>query len=384
MSSDELVQCDTFDFEVHSTDGAARTATVTTTHGEIETPVFMPVGTLGTVKAMRPDQLADEVEAQIVLGNTYHLFLRPGLEVIEMHGGLHEMMNWDRPILTDSGGYQVFSLEQLREIKEDGVEFRDHLSGAKHFFTPEKVIEIQETLGSDIMMAFDECPPADVDDDYMIESMERTTRWEKRCLEARTRSDCALFGIIQGGTSEKLRHRHAEQLCELPFDGFAIGGLSVGEPSEAMYDTVEFTTPVMPEDKPRYLMGVGTPEDLVECIRRGIDMFDCVLPTRNARNGQCFTSRGRIKIRNAPYTMDSKPLDPDCDCYTCTNFTRAYLRHLYKSREILASHLCTLHNLRYYHRLVEDARSAIDAGQFEQFRRQFYEERDGEPTPPPA
>lgn len=382
MNTSDLVECDQFEFHVTSSDGDARTGRVHTGHGAIDTPVFMPVGTLGTVKAMRPDQLENEVEAQIVLGNTYHLYIRPGLEVIELHGGLHEMMNWDRPILTDSGGYQVFSLEDLRNIQEDGVEFRDHHSGARHFFTPEKVIEFQETLGSDIMMAFDECPPADVDDDYMIDSMERTTRWEKRCLRARTRSDCALFGIVQGGTSRELRHRHVDELCQLPFDGFAIGGLSVGESSEAMYETVGFTAPVMPSDKPRYLMGVGFPEDLIECIWRGVDMFDCVLPTRNARNGQCFTSRGRIKIRNAPYKLDDQPLDPDCDCYTCSQFTRAYLRHLYKSREILASHLCTLHNLRYYQQLVAGARQAIQEGNFDDYRNRFYAMRDQQPPTP--
>ncbi len=375
MKTSDLVKCETFGFEETARDGTARAGVVTTTHGRIETPIFMPVGTLGTVKAMRPDQLRDEVEAQIILGNTYHLYLRPGLEVVELHGGLHEMMNWDRPILTDSGGYQVFSLEQLRTIEEDGVEFRDHLSGERHFFTPEKVIQIQEVLGSDIMMAFDECPPADASEAYMRESMARTTRWEKRCLEARTRSDCALFGILQGGTSEILRREHVEELCDLPFDGFAIGGLSVGEPSPAMYETVAFTTPMMPADKPRYLMGVGKPEDLVECIAGGVDMFDCVIPTRNARNGHCFTSRGTIKIRNAPYALDTDPLDPDCDCYTCNNFTRAYLRHLYKSREILASHLCSLHNLRYFLNLVRQARRAIVDGNFAEFRRQFYEQR---------
>lgn len=375
MKTSELVKCETFEFEALADDGQARAGRITTGRGVIETPIFMPVGTVGTVKAMRPDQLKNEVEAQIILGNTYHLYLRPGLEVIGLHGGLHEMMNWDRPILTDSGGYQVFSLKDLRKIEEDGVEFRDHISGAKHFFTPEKVIEIQEVLGSDIMMVFDECPPSDVSDRYMRESMARTTRWEKRCLKARSRSDSALFGILQGGTREDLRAEHADALCDLPFDGFAIGGLSVGEESEAMYDTVEFTTPMMPEDKPRYLMGVGKPTDLVECIARGIDMFDCVIPTRNARNGQCFTSVGVVKIRNATYAEDLAPLDPNCDCYTCTNFTRAYLRHLYKSREMLAGQLCTLHNLRYFQTLVTQAREAIIGGRFQEFRREFYSRR---------
>lgn len=377
MNQSELVHCETFRFEEVATDGAARAGRVKTARGEIETPIFMPVGTVGTVKAMRPDELEEQVEAQIILGNTYHLYLRPGMEVVGLHGGLHQMMNWKRPILTDSGGFQVFSLKDLRTIREDGVEFRDHISGARHFFTPEKVIAIQETLGSDIMMAFDECPPAGMDERYMRESMARTTRWEKRCLQARTRSDCALFGILQGGISEELRREHVEELGALPFDGFAIGGLSVGEEIQAMYDTVEFTTPMMPAEKPRYLMGVGTPEDLVECIARGVDMFDCVMPTRNARNGQCFTSQGVIKIRNAVYEKDLRPLDEECDCYTCQNFSRAYLRHLYKAQEILASQLSTLHNLRYYLRLVGQARQAILEGKFEDFRREFYAKRSG-------
>ncbi len=380
MKTADITTCSTFDFELEATDGMARAGVVSTTHGQIETPIFMPVGTLGTVKAMRPDQLVDEVKAQIVLGNTYHLYLRPGLEVVELHGGLHEMMNWDRPILTDSGGYQVFSLKELRTIEEDGVAFQDHLSGARHFFTPEKVIEIQETLGSDIMMAFDECPPSEASTDYMRQSMARTTRWEKRCLQARTREDCALFGIVQGGIDHRLRTDHVEELCGLPFEGFAIGGLSVGEASQDMYDTVEHTAPQMPADKPRYLMGVGKPADLIENIYRGIDMFDCVIPTRNARNGHCFTSQGTVKIRNAPYKKDMGPLDPQCDCYTCTHFTRAYLRHLYKSREILASQLCTLHNLRYFLALVGGARDAIKRGEFESYRQRFYSQRD-EPVP---
>lgn len=369
----DLVSCSTFSFSLEKEDGMARAGVVETTHGKIETPIFMPVGTLGTVKAMRPDQVRDEVKAEIILGNTYHLYLRPGLEVVELHGGLHKMMGWELPILTDSGGYQVFSLKDLRQIKEEGVIFQDHISGSKHLFTPEKVIAIQETLGSDIMMAFDECPPAGVDRKYMLESMARTTRWEKRCLTARTREDCALFGILQGGTDEEMRRLHTEELCGLPFEGFAIGGLSVGEANQAMYDTVEFTTPLMPRQKPRYLMGVGKPEDLIENIARGIDMFDCVLPTRNARNGQCFTSQGVVKIRNAEFAKDLRPLDETCDCYTCQNFSRAYLRHLYKSQEILASQLATLHNLRFYLRLVKGARKAILAGTFQKYRRDFYE-----------
>lgn len=374
------VECKTFEFEEVARDGMARAGWFETRNGRVETPIFMPVGTLGTVKAMTPRELVEEVEAEIILGNTYHLFLRPGLEVIELHGGLHGFMNWDRPILTDSGGYQVFSLKELRSIKEDGVEFQNHIDGSRHFFTPEKVIGIQETLGSDIMMVFDECPPHDADDAYLEESLDRTTRWEERCLQARTRDDCALFGIVQGGTSEKWRRQHAAQITALPFDGFALGGLSVGEHAEAMYDTVAFSTPLLPSSTPRYLMGVGKPNDLVECIARGIDMFDCVLPTRNGRNGQALTSRGALTIRNATFAKDLDPLDPDCDCSTCRNHTRAYIRHLYKSREILAARLVTLHNLHYYLRLTKAARRAIIDGRFMEWRSQYYEKK-GEDAP---
>ena len=365
----DIIECETFDFVVEATDGRARAGRVDTAHGSVQTPVFMPVGTKGTVKAMTPEELAGDIGAEIVLGNTYHLYVRPGLEVIEAHGGLHEMMHWDGPILTDSGGYQVFSLEELRTIKEDGVEFQDHVEGSTHFFTPEKVIDIQETLGSDIMMAFDECPSLPADPDELRESLARTTRWEKRCLEARSRTDCALFGILQGGTDETLRREHAEELCALPFDGFAIGGLSVGEAKAHMYETVALSTPLMPDEKPKYLMGVGKPRDLIECIARGIDMFDCVIPTRNARNGQLFTRNGTMNIKNAQYETDTNPVDSECDCYTCENYTRAYLRHLYKSREILSSRLCTWHNLHYYQQLVAGARRAIIDGSFDTYRR---------------
>ena len=378
----DIVTCETFGFEVEATDGAARACTVRTRSGAIQTPIFMPVGTAGTVKAMTPEELTGEVGAQIILGNTYHLYLRPGLDVVGLHGGLHEMMHWERPILTDSGGYQVFSLKDLRKIREEGVEFQDHISGSKHLFTPERVIAIQETLGSDIMMVFDECPPHDADDRYLEQSLARTTRWERRCLKARSRRDCALFGIIQGSTSERWRRMHTAEIAALPFDGLAIGGLSVGEHSTAMYDTVAVTTDLMPDDRPKYLMGVGTPEDLVECIYRGIDMFDCVLPTRNARNGQCLTSQGVVKIRNATYEKDLGPIDPNCGCYTCQNYTRAYVRHLYKAREILAARLCTIHNLHYYLDLVGQARRAILAGEFRAFRSRFYALREAEPPTP--
>ncbi len=370
------VTCTTFSWTVDAQDGAARAGTMSLTHGTVQTPVFMPVGTQGTVKAMTPEELSGEIGAQIVLGNTYHLYLRPGLEVVALHQGLHEMMNWRRPILTDSGGFQVFSLEELRKIREDGVMFRDHIDGSKHLFTPERVVEIQETLGSDIMMAFDECPPHDADAKYMAESMARTTRWEKRCLEARTRTDCAMFGILQGGTNEQWRAQHLDEIAPLGFEGLAIGGLSVGEDTQARFDAVEFLAPKMPADRPKYLMGVGTPEDLVECIARGIDMFDCVLPTRNGRNAQCFTSRGKVNLRNADAARFMGPIDEDCDCYACRNYTRAYIRHLYKSKEILAARLCTWHNLHYYTHLVGRARQAIVSGTFDEFRRAFWSQRE--------
>ena len=373
--SENYVQCQTLRYECLATDGKARAGLLHTTHGVIETPIFMPVGTLATVKGMTPEDLTDEIGAQIILGNTYHLYLRPGMEVVKLHGGLHKMMNWDKPILTDSGGYQVFSLKELRKIKEEGVHFKDHISGSKHLFTPESVIEIQETLGSDIMMSFDECPPHDAPKKYMIDSMERTTRWAIRGLKARRRTDCALFGILQGGVDEQLRAQHASQMLELPFEGFAIGGLSVGESNEQMYDMAEVSTALMPDDKPKYMMGVGKPNDLVECIARGVDMFDCVLPTRNGRNGQVLTSYGPVTIRNAVYAKDLRPIDDRCACYTCQNYTRAYIRHLYKANEILAARLCTLHNLYFYLKLVKGARQAIIEGRFAQWRASYYEQQ---------
>ncbi len=371
----ELVECKTFSFELENTDGAARAGRIQTRNGEIQTPIFMPVGTLGTVKSMTPEELVS-FDTQIILGNTYHLYIRPGLDVIEAHGGLHKMMNWDKPILTDSGGFQVFSLKELRKIEENGVTFQDHIDGSKHFFSPEKVIEIQETLGSDIMMVFDECPPHDAPMDYLQKSIDRTTRWEERCLKARTRDDCALFGIIQGATNPELRRQHAQTLRSFAFDGFAIGGLSVGEDAPSMYSTVEATTPEMPADKPRYLMGVGKPENLVENIARGVDMFDCVLPSRNGRNGQCLTHSGVVNIRNAEHRLSLDPIDADCDCYACSNYTRSYIRHLFKSKEILAARLCTWHNLAYYLKLMGDARESILENRFEAFRKEFYEKRE--------
>ena len=366
------VSCPSLRFEEVARDGSARAGVLHTTRGRIKTPIFMPVGTLGTVKAMTPEELTQEVGAQIILGNTYHLYLRPGLEVVALHGGLHRMMNWSGPILTDSGGYQVFSLKELRTIREQGVTFQDHLHGDRHLFSPESVVAAQEVLGSDIMMAFDECPPHGMGAAYMAASMARTTRWAKRCLMARTRSDCAMFGILQGGTNMEWRREHAAQMLELPFEGWAIGGLSVGEANEAMYNTVAATTSLMPDEKPKYLMGVGKPDDLVECIARGVDMFDCVLPTRNARNGQVLTSRGKLVIRNAAWAKDLRPLDESCECYTCRHYTRAYVRHLYRSGEILSARLCTLHNLTYYLKVVGEAREAIVAGRFEQWRKAYY------------
>ncbi len=371
-----MIQCKALEFEEVARDGKARAGLLHTTHGTIETPIFMPVGTLGTVKSMTPEDLTDEIGAQIILGNTYHLYLRPGMEVVELHGGLHNMMNWQRPILTDSGGYQVFSLKELRKIREEGVEFRDHIHGSKHLFTPESVVGIQETLGSDIMMAFDECPPHDAEDRYMRESMARTTRWAQRCLKARKREDCAMFGILQGGVSEAHRREHAEQMLGLPFEGWAIGGLSVGESSEAMYEMAELSCELMLDEKAKYMMGVGKPTDLVECIGRGVDMFDCVLPTRNARNGQALTSTGPVTIRNARYAKDLRPLDESCECYTCTHYTRAYLRHLFKSNEMLYGRLCTLHNLHYYLKLAKGAREAIIEGRFEAWRRDYHAKQD--------
>ena len=370
----DVIKCKTFSFDLQNTDGQARAGIVKTRMGDIATPVFMPVGTLGSVKAMTPEELLG-FNTQIILGNTYHLYIRPGLEVIKAHGGLHNMMNWQKPILTDSGGFQVFSLKELRKIEEEGVTFQDHIDGSKHFFSPEKVIEIQETLGSNIMMVFDECPPHDAPLDYLQRSIDRTTRWEERCLKARTRDDCALFGIIQGATHEDLRRQHAKTLRDFDFDGFAIGGLSVGEDAESMYRTVAATTPEMPADKPRYLMGVGKPENLIENIARGIDMFDCVLPSRNGRNAQCLTHTGAVNLRNAEHRLSLKPIDESCSCYVCQNYTRSYVRHLFKSKEILAARLCTWHNLAYYVGLMEEARRAILENRFAAFRTDFYENR---------
>ena len=345
----------------------ARAGILHTPHGDIETPIFMPVGTLATVKTMEPKDLK-EIGAQIILSNTYHLYLRPGHELVKKAGGLHSFMNWDRPILTDSGGFQVFSLGDLRKITEEGVEFRSHIDGSKHLFTPESVMGIQNALGSDIIMAFDECIPYPATHEYAKQSLERTTRWLKRCVEAHKNTENqALFGIIQGGMYLDLRTQSAEEILALDLPGYAVGGLSVGEPKEEMYKVLDHTVPMMPKNKPRYLMGVGSDDALLEGVYRGIDMFDCVLPTRIARNGTAMTSHGRVVVRNATYSEDFTALDHNCDCYVCKNFTRAYLRHLVKCDEILGAKLITYHNLYYLLRFMGSIRQSILDGTFAQF-----------------
>jgi queuine tRNA-ribosyltransferase len=354
-----------FELQHKDKNSKARTGKITTDHGVIETPIFMPVGTQGTVKAVTQRTLEEDIKAHIILSNTYHLYLRPGTEILQEAGGLHNFINWDKPILTDSGGFQIYSLTDLRKMKHDGVEFRSHLNGDKHFFTPEKVIGIQRSIGSDIMMVLDECTPFPCEYDYAKMSQELTSRWAILNKVAFENSkplyghDQNLFGIIQGSVYKDLRERSAIDLAALDFNGYAIGGLAVGEPAETMYDIVNFTTDFMPENKPRYLMGVGRPENILENIERGIDMFDCVMPTRNARNAYLFTSEGFVSIKNAVFKNDFTPLDPNCDCYTCKNFTKAYLRHLYTAKEILALELGTIHNLTFYLNLVKEARKNI-------------------------
>jgi len=354
-------------FTVTAEDGNARAATLETAHGRVETPVFMPVGTQGSVKAMSPEELG-EVGTQILLGNTYHLYLRPGTDVLSAHGGLHQMMGWDGPILTDSGGFQAFSLSDLSKLSDDGVLFSSHIDGSKHMFTPEKVIEIQMAIGSDIMMPLDDCPGLPCPEDRLLDSLRRSTSWELRCLEAARHAEGSLFAIVQGGTSPELRRRHAGELTAHPFAGFALGGLAVGEEPQERYDTVAVTTPELPRDKPRYLMGVGTPRDLLECVERGIDMFDCVMPTRNARNGQVFTHAGKINLRNSRFRTDQDPIDPACGCYTCRRFSRAYVRHLLRAKEIFGVRLTTTHNLAYFHDLMLGARVAINSGSFGSYK----------------
>lgn len=359
----------------------ARLGRLHTPHGTVDTPVFMPVGTLATVKTMSPEELT-EMGSGIILSNTYHLFLRPGHDVVREAGGLHRFMNWDRAILTDSGGFQVFSLSDLREITEEGVSFRSHLNGEPLFLSPEKSMEIQNALGADIIMAFDECPPYPADREYVKNSMDRTHRWLQRCATAhRRKEEQALFGIIQGGMYRDLREESARQITSVDLPGYAIGGLSVGEPKEMMYDALEWTTPLMPKEKPRYLMGVGSPDALVEGVVRGVDMFDCVLPTRIARNGTTMTSRGRVVVRNAKYARDFSPLDPECDCYTCRNYSRAYLRHLIKAEETFGLRLTTYHNLHFLLKLMEKVRQAIREDRLLDFREHFFEEYYGSTRP---
>lgn len=362
-------------FEIKKIDPrtGARLGVMHLPHGDVMTPCFMPVGTQATVKAMTPEELKQDVKANIILSNTYHLFLRPGHELIKKAGGLHNFMRWDRNILTDSGGFQVFSLGALRKITEDGVEFRSHIDGTKKFISPEKAMEIQNALGSDIMMCFDECAPYGATREYVEKSMERTTRWAKRCKEAHKNTENqALFGIVQGGFFKDLREKSAKDLIELDFPGYAIGGISVGEPKEEFLDILRYTAPLLPENKPRYLMGVGTPDYLIEAVLAGVDMCDCVLPTRMARNGTALTHYGRLNMLNACHTYDFTTLDKDCDCYTCKNYTRSYIRHLFKAKEILGARLLSIHNLRFLTKLMEDVREAIQEERLIEFKEEFY------------
>ncbi|HEY0097164.1 MAG TPA: tRNA guanosine(34) transglycosylase Tgt [Archangium sp.] len=357
----------------------ARRGRLHTPHGLIETPIFMPVGTVGSVKGVGPDDLLT-LDAQIILGNTYHLMLRPGDDLVGEMGGLHRFISWDRPMLTDSGGFQVFSLAEKRKITEEGAAFQSHLDGRHIMLSPERSIEIQETLGADIIMAFDECPPSTEDRAYLEKSLARTTRWLQRCVKAWSRERSSLFGIVQGGLDKQLRKSHAEDVCAVDLPGYALGGFSVGETPEAMHEGVAFSAPLLPRDKPRYLMGVGTPVDLVTCVEHGVDMFDCVLPTRCARNGLLFTSEGKLVIRNATFAKDERPPDPACSCYTCRTFSRAYLRHLFVAGEILAMRLNTLHNLHYFLTLMKEVRRAIAEDRYAAFARDFREKARAQET----
>ncbi|UUV18108.1 tRNA guanosine(34) transglycosylase Tgt [Fusobacteria bacterium ZRK30] len=360
-------------YELSHRDGKARAGVITTPHGDIKTPVFMPVGTQATVKTMNPEEVR-ELGADIILGNTYHLFLRPGDDVVAKFGGLHKFMNWSHPILTDSGGFQVFSLGAIRKIKEEGVYFRSHIDGSKRFISPEKSIDIQNNLGSDIVMLFDECPPGQSSREYLIPSIERTTRWAKRCVTAHKRpDDQGLFAIVQGGIYEDLRDKSMNELMEMDesFSGYAIGGLAVGEPREDMYRILDYITPKLPEHKPRYLMGVGEPLDMLEAVEHGVDMMDCVQPSRIGRHGTTFTKYGRLVIKNAKYSLDPRPLDEDCDCYVCKNYTRGYIRHLFKANEMLGQKLATYHNLYFLIKMMNGARDAIMDKRFIAFKEEF-------------
>ncbi len=361
----------------------ARLGIISTAHGDIETPVFMPVGTTGTVKAMTMRDLK-EIGAPIILGNTYHLYLRPGLEVIKKAGGLHKFISWDRPMLTDSGGFQVFSLKGLRKVTDEGVVFQSFLDGSEHNFTPEKVMEIENILGADIIMTFDECVPNPCEKEYAVKALERTTEWAKRCRKTHNSKDRALFGIIQGSVFPDLRARSAKEITALDFEGYAIGGLSVGENKDQMYGMIDVVEPFMPENKPRYLMGVGTPEDIWAAVERGVDMFDCVMPTRIARNGGIYTSGGRIIIRNSTYSSDFGPLDPECDCYVCKTFSKAYLRHLISSGEITAMQLNTLHNLSFMIKLLATIKTAIKEDRFLEAKEEFFNKYGTSPKDGPV
>lgn len=363
-------------FSLITNDGLARRGIVSLAHGDVQTPAFMPVGTYGSVKTLSPVEIHD-IGAHIVLGNTFHLWLRPGLDVIAAHGGLHDFMGWDGPILTDSGGFQVWSLGDLRKITEEGVKFRSPINGDSCFLTPEESMRIQKVLNSDIVMIFDECTPYPATVKEADDSMQLSLRWARRSKDAHQGNPNALFGIIQGGMYEDLRDVSLNGLTDIGFDGYAIGGLSVGEPKEDMLRILAHTAPKMPQDKPRYLMGVGTPEDLVAAVSNGVDMFDCVMPTRNARNGWLFTRHGDIKLKNARYKLDTGPLDPECTCYTCKNFTRAYLHHLHRVGEILGARLNTIHNLHYYQELMAGMRKAIEEHTFEDFKKTFAAQRGG-------
>lgn len=358
-------------FKVHASDGQARVGEINTLHGKITTPVFMPVGTQATVKIMTPEDLTS-IGTQIILGNTYHLYLRPGMDIMQKAGGLHKFMAWNGPILTDSGGFQVFSMQDLRTITKDGVKFRSHIDGSEHFFTPESVVEIQNTLGSDIMMCFDECPPYPATHDYVRESLETTIDWAKRAKAAHKKEGQALFGIIQGGVYRDLREKSVEEMIKLDFPGYSIGGVSVGEGKDMIYSASSWCAPILPWDKPRYLMGVGTPEDLWNTIEHGIDMFDCVFPTRIARNGTAYSAEGIVKVRNGEFSEDFRPIDAECGCYACKNFTRAYIRHLFNVHEILGMRLTTLHNIYFMLRLTERIRQAIINGKFMEEKEKFF------------
>lgn len=362
-----------YELKKKSTECNARLGQITTPHGTFETPVFMAVGTQGTVKTLVKEDL-HEIGSQIILGNTYHLWNQPGHKIVEEAGGLHKFMNWDRPILTDSGGYQVFSLAKLRDIHEEGVYFKHHKSGKKLFLSPEIALEIQNSLGSDIMMSFDECPPYPCTYDYMKKSVDRTLRWAQRSLDANKNKDTqGLFGIVQGGEFDDLRKYCAEELVKMPFDGYSIGGTSVGEPKEIQNKALDIVCPILPEDKPRYLMGVGSPGAILDAIERGVDMFDCVLPTRIARHGTAMTSHGRIIIKNKEYERDFTPLDDNCDCYCCKNYTKAYLRHLFKANEMLGHRLMSIHNISFLVNLTTNARKAIEEDRFLEYKKEVYE-----------